>query len=452
MNGVEHQNGSVDDKIGDKGKKRKQTDRETEEKHTDVFEEEIKNKGKKRKKCENGTISKKQDQTNDHTTVNCTADSDVKLGVDEGKKPAANLHKRRNSKELKLKGKANADKPVCENGDISKKDRLKLDKQKSIKKDEGKGQEKSYDNSENLGTEKNLTNSAQNVLLQDVSDDDNEKTVSNDSVKVNEEETVTEMCYDDFIKSLTCSDVNVDEQKTSEVCVSTVEDDKSEKSDETTAEDEKSRKDDEYIKNYPSISSFFSKVENSKTPTVPKDPKALGQVTVKADVHSEPSVKNDSPSSSTKTKSPRIYPNKDEEEIEILSSEIIAVDSFPVSKKSLFDVKTDKSKGEALDNKPGESLAEVLSSCEDSCMSEDSSVCVVEEVEDSSLLERKKCFLQSATGPDIPAKTTQVTLSFTKTGLHVQKPVVSGWKAYQMKTHWNTHNSLKEYICTIIHV
>ena len=148
-------------------------------------------------------------------------------------------------------------------------------------------------------------------------------------------------------------------------------------------------------KNYPSVTNFFSKVAKGFQ-RKKEDIKPNLEIKVTAVVHAEPTVVKENNSERTQ-KSPRsIKKISDDDEIEILGSEIISVD--PVSKKSLF---------------PETIILDT--STNDSLLSE-SSVHSVEISEDTTAVERKKSFLQSLSIPDVPTKTTQGTLNFFKTG------------------------------------
>ncbi|XP_060071807.1 ATPase family AAA domain-containing protein 5-like [Ylistrum balloti] len=394
LNGIEKLNGSHSDKNGEKGpgKKRKQKDRDT-EKNGDDFEEEQKSKGKKRKMCnENVKLSmKKEEKQKDEKDISSMENSSLVNGnVDHGSF-VDELDSKLKTKDGKCKDKKKALQFVCEDGMV------------------GAQQNESNFDKQEVKSTKHCTESA----------------AQESEEKMEEKETVSEMCYEDFIKSLGNDVSETDNHKDTESDVPE-ELTKDKIREEHTEEETESKdtyketesKEDQYIKNYPTISNFFSKVEKTHASVDPTDPKVLGKVTVKVDIHSEPSPNNNILANHVQIKSPPLFTKKDEEEIEIISSETITIDCTPSSKKSLFGMKTDPT--DDISCEKLESKMESLSSCEDSCMSEDSSVCIVEDVEDVSILERKKCFLQSATVPEVPAKTTQVTLSFSKAG---QKPV-----------------------------
>ncbi|XP_069124963.1 ATPase family AAA domain-containing protein 5-like [Argopecten irradians] len=411
LNGTEKQNGNLVKK-GEKGpgKKRKQVDRDAERNDGDDFEEEQKGKGKKRKKCEE-EVSVKTEGTN-NTEKGGMKNSNLVNGNIDHRADTDESNKQK-TKERKSKEKKKISKIVDDNG-------VGCDQEISTPdKKCGKNLQKSADAKKAVLEQKGKHKQTVTTKISEESEKtEEEKEGKGDN---DENETVSEMCYEDFIKSLGNNEVSkTDDNEESEAVVLEKTNKKDENEDETTES-----KEDLYIKNYPTISNFFQKVDKAAAPTAPTDPKILGQVTIKVDIHSEPSPNNNTSSNHVSTKTPSVLSKKDEEVIEIISSETITIDCTPSSKKSLFGVKKDSSDDiefVKLENKIGSSV-ESLSSCEDSCMSEDSSVCVVEEVEDASKLERKKCFLQSATVPEIPAKTTQVTLGFSKAGLQVQKPM-----------------------------
>ncbi|XP_021363391.1 ATPase family AAA domain-containing protein 5-like isoform X2 [Mizuhopecten yessoensis] len=421
LNGVEKQNGDLADKKVEKGpgKKRKQKDRETEKNDADDFEEEQIGKGKKRKKFDDKFSEKKEEGKNkdekeksairNSSLVNGSID---KVTINE---LGSKLESKNKMKERKSKDKGKTAKSVCEDNEAGDQhDKPNSGKQKV------KSTHKSDETKKKLSEQKDRNIDIADTKTSKESKKKEEDEMNESEVKLESKETVSEMCYEDFIKSLGNSVSKTDNHEDGEPDVT--EKMANGKTEEEITENTES-KEDLYIKSYPTISSFFNKVDKAHAPVVPTDPKVLGQVTVKVDIHSEPSP-NNGLSNHVQIKASPLYLKKDEEEIEIISSEIVTIDCTPSSKKSLFGVKKYPSDVECeIFKNRNESLAETLSSCEDSCMSEDSSVCVVEEVEDVSILEKKKCFLQSATVPEVPAKTTQRTLSFSKAGLQVQKPV-----------------------------
>ncbi|XP_033744529.1 ATPase family AAA domain-containing protein 5-like isoform X2 [Pecten maximus] len=416
LNGIEKQNGNLVDKKGEKGpgKKRKQKDRDIEKNDGDDFEEDQKGKGKKRKKSDEKAEGKDKDKKEKPSMKNSSL---VNGNIDQSTSNAelsSDFESKHKTKERKSKEKGKPSKSVCEDGDVG-------DQQENLNSDKlkVKSAQKSAEAKKKLSEQKNKNKQIAATTISKES----KKAEENETKENNEKESVSEMCYEDFIKSLDKDVSKTDSREDTEPTV--LENLTNDKIEDENVDEETESKEDLYIKNYPTISNFFNKVDRLAAPIAVTDPKVLGKVTVKVDVHSEPSPNNNTLSDHVQIKASPHYPKKEEEEIELISSETITIDCTPSSKKSLFGVKKDSSDNVEfvkLENKI-EGLAESLSSCEDSCMSEDSSVCVVEEVEDASILERKKCFLQSATVPEVPAKTTQVTLSFSKGGLQVQKPV-----------------------------
>ncbi|XP_052071004.1 ATPase family AAA domain-containing protein 5-like isoform X2 [Mytilus californianus] len=180
------------------------------------------------------------------------------------------------------------------------------------------------------------------------------------------------------------------------------------KSEEAVAAED-SKHDSSCDENYPSITSFFTKLSGpapKQSISTQNSPKTL---TTKADIHSEPTPpKITKGNKSEKTKvCASAESDSTLNEIEILSSEVVKVES-PAKKRSIKQKdKPVKSARKSLNQK----LTETVEISDDSI--------TVDATETKEALDRKKAFLQSDNIQSGSHKTSQATLSFVKGGFQM---------------------------------
>ncbi|CAG2216522.1 unnamed protein product [Mytilus edulis] len=174
-----------------------------------------------------------------------------------------------------------------------------------------------------------------------------------------------------------------------------------------TADD--SKHDSSTDENYPSITSFFTKLSGpvpKQSSSKPNSPKIL---TTKADIHSEPTppkISKENKSEKTKVCT-SVESDSKLNEIEIISSEVVKVDSPTKKRGTKHKDKPVKSARKSLNQK----LTETVEISDDSM--------TVDATETKEALDRKKAFLQSDNTPSGSQKTSQATLSFVKGGFQV---------------------------------
>ncbi|CAG2239315.1 unnamed protein product [Mytilus edulis] len=174
-----------------------------------------------------------------------------------------------------------------------------------------------------------------------------------------------------------------------------------------TADD--SKHDSSADENYPSITSFFTKLSGpvpKQSSSKPNSPKIL---TTKADIHSEPTppkISKENKSEKTKVCT-SVESDSKLNEIEIISSEVVKVDSPTKKRGTKHKDKPVKSARKSLNQK----LTETVEISDDSM--------TVDATETKEALDRKKAFLQSDNTPSGSQKTSQATLSFVKGGFQV---------------------------------
>lgn len=191
--------------------------------------------------------------------------------------------------------------------------------------------------------------------------------------------------------------------------VSQVTTDSDNKNPEIVVSADDSKHDSSADENYPSITSFFTKLSGpvpKQSSSKPNSPKIL---TTKADIHSEPTppkISKENKSEKTKVCT-SVESDSKLNEIEIISSEVVKVDSPTKKRGTKHKDKPVKSARKSLNQK----LTETVEISDDSM--------TVDATETKEALDRKKAFLQSDNTPSGSQKTSQATLSFVKGGFQV---------------------------------
>ena len=225
-------------------------------------------------------------------------------------------------------------------------------------------------------------------------------------------------------------------------------------------------------KHYPSITNFFSKVDRGKQ--LCKKEKDSAKVTVKADIHSEPCISPVLSKSAQSQKRSPVSGSKVEDEIQVLGSELITVDTpKSVVKKitSQDGVKSEEADGEKVAKKGKGRLRKSLinelnkesgksdqrkderengeegvesNKCEENIEekriedqeAEDDDVCIVDDEDiTKTQLKQKTDFLKSESSqPALHKKTCQATFSFTKAGFQMKKATPPVTRVRKSKT------------------